>query len=274
MDLPQSESRPDETTPLLTPATNDRDVAEESPSPTINHDAEGTNAVERPTRLLNHKLLISGLTISLVVAITALAFLFYETKLDWHGQLVFDYWDWRMGEFRRVVFWTCIISMVFSISNIICLGRTRKPFPAVINAIVLGAFTFAIFVGVSEVVEETPPTRCRALNPPDTLPDNPEDPFLRATGLLEQCQEWALKIQTMREITIYATAFYGVILGVLFITILYDAIRITTHFFRTVKIGPRFGPSQVGFEVAFRWGSPQRRDTTQRQFDEEVAASE
>lgn len=110
MDLPQSESRPDETTPLLTPATNDRDVAEETPSPTINHDAEGTNAVESPSRLLNHKLLISGFAISLVTAITALAFLFYETILDWHGQLIFDYWDWRMYEFRGLVFWTVSIS--------------------------------------------------------------------------------------------------------------------------------------------------------------------
>lgn len=104
--------------------------------------------------------------------------------------------------------------MVFSIANIICLGRTRKPFPAVINAVVLGAFTLAIFAGVLEVVDATPPTCCRALDPPDTLPDDPEEPFPRASGSLEQCQEWAPKIQTMRGIVIYATAFYGSVLRV------------------------------------------------------------
>lgn len=125
--------------------------------------------------------------------------------------------------------WQCIMSMVFGIANIICLGRTRKPFPAVVNVIVLGFFTYSVFACVGEVLYETAPTRCRELDPPDTLPDDPEELFARATGLREQCEEWALKMHIVREMTVYATVFYGSVLACaseFLITTTYPALRV------------------------------------------------
>ncbi|KAF7551985.1 hypothetical protein G7Z17_g4609 [Cylindrodendrum hubeiense] len=259
------ESRPDEATPLLRSPSNERNdapVGRSTPASEHNDVTEEINVIGRPGLPSNYKAIFTGFVVSLVVGIVTLAFLFTESLLAEYGREQFDFSDlWFMNDIRVMIFWTCIISIAFSISNIICLRRTRKPFSAIINAVVLGMFTFMVIVAVAQFTDgfRYPPTYCRVPIPDDDLPDYPEDPsdgypdYLDSwsSGSFEECQKWAPKMQAIKEVFLYITAFYSVTLAVLFIVVLYDAIRVTTRFFRTTNVSPRlrrFGTGQLTFE--------------------------
>ncbi|KAK7413944.1 hypothetical protein QQX98_007213 [Neonectria punicea] len=270
MDPPSTEHRPEETTPLLASTGSQREGE--------------TEAIQRPPTSTVQYILSIGFPICVVLSILILAFLLAENLLNQYGATKFNYIDWTMEHAGQPLFWTSLSSIALSVVNMIYLKRTHKPLSAIFNAIFLVVLAGVVTLTVSDILGISQPTYCReheddyapySFPGDDSSPDDPQfNGLIRRPfeGSLEECKQWAPKIQAVRGILIYLAGFHAAILWPLFFAAMVDVIPVTQRFIKRVfaTTSSKLGPGNISFEVSLKWGPPHRHEIAQHQFEDGI----
>lgn len=104
-----------------------------------------------------------------------------------------------------------LVSIIFTISNLIRLRTTRAPLPLIFNAFALLFLAFALVLSVAKVVQDqtwSRDTYCRRHDTP-TYPGYPDDPNRKPPKSFEDCLKWAPKMQVVIVFLIVFCGFHA-----------------------------------------------------------------
>ncbi|KAH6896567.1 hypothetical protein B0T10DRAFT_159904 [Thelonectria olida] len=250
MSSPDPESHPGETSPLLgSTRSQHEDAPEETTTAPVREQQE--------TPEDNDRLALWYLA-ALFTGIIAFVFLATEWYMAAYGFERFRYREWALDRFQAEIFGTLLVSITFTIANLVRIKTTRRAFPHPFNALVLAGLTFALAIAVGNVVSDQTWSKYPHCN----VYDQPRDPDNEPSKSFEDCLKWAPKMQVIVLLLTFFVAIHTAIIGRLLVGVLEQLFGRTSRYFAGDS---GQGRKQIYLQLSLGWGAPQQQNAIENQ---------